>query len=277
MTQIVEQIKQTARLRWNGVYSFKAKIKIHFTHGSYTIKTIDTQPELIEALRLRHEVFHREYRNLETSGLDLDQFDQLFDHLIIRDNETHKIIGTYRLSLLKSSRTSYTATEFDLTDVLDSGETFLELGRACINKEYRKGSVVLLLWRGIAEYMNHSGATALIGCSSIKVSSTRDAALIYKFLEEQGYVEEEISSFPKATYAMRDFDIWYMYFRNALTYYQANEAKEMIPSLMNSYLRMGAKVICEPAYDEDFRCIDLLTILKKEDLSNSLARRFRIE
>lgn len=277
MNPIVDQIKQTARLRWNGVYSFKAKVKIHLEFGPYTIKTIDHQAELIECLKLRHEIFNKEFRNIVTTGLDLDQYDQLFDHLIIRQNQTQKIIGTYRLGLLKSLRTSYTAQEFDLNDVLQTNDTYLELGRACIQKDYRKGSVVLMLWRGIAEYMNKSGATALIGCSSVKITSTRDAALIFKYLEEQGHVEEELHSFPKATYTMRDFDIWYMYFRNALTYYQIDEAREMVPSLLNSYFKMGAKVICEPAYDEDFHCIDLLTVLHKEDLSESLARRFRIE
>jgi putative hemolysin len=125
--------------------------------------------------------------------------------------------------------------------------------------------------------MNQSGATALIGCSSVKINNTRDSALVYKHLEELGHVEEELTSFPRGSYAMRDFDIWYMYFKNTLTYYQAKEAEELIPSLLNSYLKMGARIICEPAYDEEFRCIDLLTVLRKEDLSKSLARRFRLE
>lgn len=226
---------------------------------------------------MRHEIFNQEFRNIEGTGLDVDKYDHSFDHLIILHKETQKIIGTYRLGLISSVNNSYTAQEFEIKDLIKSNDLFLELGRACIHKDYRKGSIVLLLWRGIADYMNKSGANTLFGCSSIKISRTRDAALVYKFLQEQGYATSEFFSYPKSSYVMKDFDIWYMYFGKALSYYQVNEAKELVPSLLKSYLKLGAKIICEPAYDEEFHCVDLLTVLKKEDLSNLLTKKFSVE
>jgi putative hemolysin len=55
--------------------------------------------EVKEAQRLRYKVFAEEMgANLKpsTEGLDVDIFDSFCDHLIVRDNETLKVIGTYR-------------------------------------------------------------------------------------------------------------------------------------------------------------------------------------
>jgi putative hemolysin len=57
------------------------------------------QDEVKEAQRLRYKVFAEEMgANLKPSkeGLDVDIFDSFCDHLIVRDNETLKVIGTYR-------------------------------------------------------------------------------------------------------------------------------------------------------------------------------------
>jgi putative hemolysin len=40
------------------------------------------------------------------------------------------------------------------------------------------------------------------------------------------------------------------------------------------YLKAGAKVASYPAYDEEFRCIDFVTILNRVDLNQKLVRKF---
>lgn len=231
---------------------------------------------MIESFRLRHQVFNQEFLENDKPGLDFDKFDYYFDHLIIVHKESKKIIGTYRLNSSSYSKESYTATEFDLTFMKNRNLTMLELGRACIQKEYRKGSVISLLWRGIAEYMNLCEAQILFGCSSLKISNARDAALVYKYLLEQNSVEQNSRCAPIGKFVMKDFDAWFSYFQKELTENQRLEAEGLIPSLLKSYLKLGAKVASEPAYDEEFECVDLLTVLRKEDLANSLAVRFQI-
>jgi putative hemolysin len=54
------------------------------------------------------------------------------------------------------------------------------------------------------------------------------------------------------------------------------EAEKLIPSLVKMYLKMGAKIVCHPAYDKEFKCIDLLTVLKTQELEASLAKRFQV-
>lgn len=276
MMALVDQVKLKTQLRWNRVHKFKAKVDMSIEVGPYQVKTAQTAEELMESFRLRHQVFHNEFRGVPGDGLDFDRFDYHFDHLIIVHKASGKVIGTYRLNCSMFSQESYTAQEFDLSALASHPGPWLELGRACIHREFRKGSVISLLWRGIAEYMNLSGSTLLFGCSSLKINNAREAALVSKFLDTTGHGSQEFHCRPTTKFTMADLEAWKQYFSGELNERQESEANDLIPSLLKSYLKLGAKVAGDPAFDEEFDCIDILTILKRSDLSNLLAEKFRI-
>jgi putative hemolysin len=276
MMTLVGQLKESTQLRWNRVHLFKPKIRMQIVMGPYLIKTAESKAELIDSFKLRHQVFHQEFRGHTGTGLDFDRFDYYFDHLIIVHIETQKIIGTYRLNCSKFSDESYTALEFDLGYLRRRQGPILELGRACIQSDYRKGSIISLLWRGIAEYMRLSGANLLFGCSSVKINSAHDAALVYKHLCDQNLVDTNYSARPTKKFKMENFESWLNYFREGWSDEQTQTAEKLLPPLLKSYLKLGSKVVSEPAFDEEFDCIDLLTVLKVEDLSNSLAQKFQV-
>ncbi len=230
----VDHIKQASQLRWNRVHKFQAKIILFMELGPYILKTAETSKELIESFKLRHEVFNKEFRNIEGNGLDFDKYDYYFDHLIIIHKESQNVIGTYRLNCTAFSSESYTALEFNLEKLMRANGSKLELGRACIHKDYRKGSVISFLWRGIAEYMNRCGADLLYGCSSLKINNAREAALVYKYLLDRQLINNEFSCQPTKKYTMTDFDAWYSFFSKGLSERQCAEAEELIPSLLKS-------------------------------------------
>jgi len=275
--QIINQIKTTYRLQTNGIFSFSPKIYFRFEVGPYTVKTAKTYKELIACFRLRDEVFNQEFRSIYDQKYDFDEFDSQCDHIIIIHNPTDKIVGTYRLNSSLYSKDFYTAQEFDLSILELSKDPILELGRACIQKEHRRGSVITLLWKGIAEYMNISKSKVLIGCSSIKISSARDAALIYYYLGQKGQIETKYSSKPQPLYQMPSFSSWLDFFDQCYAENYELEAESLIPSLLKSYLRLGAKVVGEPAYDQDFDCVDYLTILHRDQFSKSAEKKYGIE
>lgn len=277
MLQYVEELRTKTKLRFRRVHLFEPKFEFCLEVGPYRVRTAKSPEDLIESFKLRHEVFHREFRGVQKPGLDFDKFDYFFDHLIIELRETEKIIGTYRLNLLQFQKRSYTALEFDLNPLLKIKGPYLELGRACIEKNFRKGATLSLLWRGIAEYMKVSGANILFGCSSLKLSEGRDAALVHSWLEQQGSVSSEVFCPTRKDYFMPDFAPWKRRFSLGLNEFQRSEAEQMIPSLLSSYLKMGAKICGDPAFDKAFNCIDLLTYLRKEDLVQAAASRFRLE
>ncbi len=276
MLAFVEQLKTSTQLRWNKVHKFQSKIQMKLEMGPYIIKTAETSEELIESFRLRHQVFKNEFCGTSGEGLDFDRFDFFFDHLLIQLKESQKIIGTYRLNCSTFSKESYTELEFQLDSLFKAPGPHLELGRACIAAEYRKGSVITLLWRGIAEYMKLSQSELLFGCSSLKINNPREAALVMKYLFDQGHITTEFLANPTKSYRMEDLDLWYTFFNKGLTLSQVSEAEALIPSLLKSYIKMGAKIAPEPAFDKDFDCIDILTILKKENLANSLVQKFQV-
>ncbi len=276
MVSVIESAIQKSQVYFTRLSKWKNKIDLQIDCGPYQLKMATTTAEVIECFRLRHEVFCKEMAGRSTkSGLDYDQFDTICDHLIIVHQPTKKIVGTYRINFSKTSTKFYTETEFKISDWLDQlDESFIELGRACIQSEHRRGVVISLLWRGIAEYMKIVEAPMLLGCSSVKVVDTRSAALVYKYFEVHGALNSEIFS-PHEKYQMKDFLFWMMVFANGLNEQQIIEAEEKIPSLLKSYIKAGAKVCSYPALDLDFSCVDLMTVLRRSDLDQKLAKKYQ--
>jgi putative hemolysin len=277
MTTTLQQWKENFQLRRQKIKKFRPQFQFALDFGSYLLKTADTPEELIQCFRLRHLVFNQEYRQISGQSLDFDRFDSGFDHLMIVYKKTNSVIGTYRLKCSEALGTGYTDLEFNLRNLQYFPGPYLELGRACIEKEHRRGVVISLLWRGIAEYMNLSGAQTLFGCSSLKITTPREAALVYRYLEN----EKGLSSMPMCTptkkYSFSDLDMWLEYFKMPLEDFQVAEAQSLIPPLLNSYLKMGAKILAKPAFDAEFECIDLLTVLNRSDLSALTERKFKVK
>lgn len=228
----------------------------------------------MECCRLRQEVFFGDTAKFSYKRLDVDRFDYRFDHLYIEHIPTQKIIGTYRLRVLDSLKHSYTQQEFKLEGITAHNTNALELGRACILNEFRKGAVIALLWRGIAEYMLASKVDYLFGCSSIYTTSAREIAMIYSYLGEKGAINFEQLALPQTKYELPDFDMWISFYKDNLNDVHRQKAKELVPSLLNSYMRMGAQIASLPALDKSFGCVDFLTLVHKNVLLRGSAQRF---
>lgn len=260
------QIKQNTQVRWNRLARFKPRFQVAFETEAYLVRTAETTADLLSCFKLRHQVFVNEFRDLPGDGLDFDRYDFSFDHLMIIDKGSRELVGTYRLNSHKDLLSSYTAQEFDLSEIVQMNEVTLELGRACIRKDHRKGSSLRLLWRGVSEYMKLCGAEVLVGCSSLKMNQVRDAALVMTYLQRKGSVSGSLSLPVMRSYKLQDFEVWSFYFKSAWTEEHEDEAAEKIPALLRTYLALGARVGWEPAYDPEFDCIDLVTVLRKKDL-----------
>lgn len=258
------------------ISSWKSRVHLQIDCGPYQLRLAQTQAEVIQCFKLRHEVFCREMAGRSTkTKLDYDQYDSICDHLAILHQPTNKIVGTYRINFSQDPDCMYTESEFDIKGWIRKLEDkFIELGRACIQSEHRRGIVITLLWRGIVEYMKAVNAEILFGCSSVKVTDTRSAALVFKYLEVNGHLNDEVFV-PHEKYQMKDFLFWMMVYAKGLSQQQISEAEEKIPSLLKSYIKAGAKVCSYPALDMDFKCIDLMTVLRRSELDQKLAKKFK--
>lgn len=265
------------KLRRNKIYKFQPKVKIHSDKGPFLVKTVSQSDELIEALRLRYQVFHRELLGkTKPTGIDVDEFDFCSDHLAIIEKKTGQLIGTYRLNCSQFSQNFYSSQEFNLRRVLEEPGTKLELGRACIHPQFRKGLVISLLWRGIAEYMAATDSKILFGCASIKTESPRQAALLYHYFRQDARFHPDYWCPPTLKFSMPSLDRWIENLARPLSAEELSEVEAMIPPLARAYLKAGAYLGGEPAYDPDFKCIDFLTILPRENLNKILWRKYGV-
>jgi putative hemolysin len=263
------------KLRQNKIHKFSPKVEILNDKGPFILKTVSTPEELTEALRLRYQVFHREMigKN-KPNGLDVDEYDFDCDHLIIKDKKSDRIVGTYRLNCSLFSQNFYSHQEFNLRRILEQPGTKLELGRACIHKDFRRGIVISMLWRGIAQYMLATQCSLLFGCASVKTESPRQAALLYHYFLRDERFEESFLAPPSMKFTMPNLDLWITNLDRPFSADEITEAEGLIPSLCKSYLNAGAFLGGEPAYDPEFKCIDFLTILPRENLNKALWKKY---
>ena len=117
--------------------------------------------EIMSALKLRHRIFIRknrlEKRNLDQNEeFDWDQYERKAQHLILIDKARlvagrhDYVVGTCRMitgDLKVGPQQFYSNSEFILDNLLCSSKHFLEVGRACIDTEYRAGEALFLLWK----------------------------------------------------------------------------------------------------------------------------------
>jgi putative hemolysin len=225
------------------------------------------EPAEIEAAqRLRYEVFADEMgATLHTSapGLDIDYFDEFCDHLVVREDTTGEIVGTYRM--LPPDRAAeagklYSETEFDLSALAPLRSALVETGRSCVHADHRNGAVVSLVWAGIGRYMLLSGHRWLAGCASVPLADGGSfAAGVWNVVHAKHYAPEE--------YRVRPLIAWDPGAVEA-------PARPVVPPLVKGYLRLGAWVCGPPALDADFGVADLFVLLDLHRVDERYLRFF---
>lgn len=245
------------------------KYKPHFSMSiereRFIIKTAENEAELKCALMLRHDVFYKELMGkTKLSGLDKDKFDYKCDHLIIIEKKSGMVIGTYRMISSLFSKNFYSATEFNIKPLLKLPGEKLEIGRACVHKDYRTGSTIALLWRGISEYMKLTNTQYLFGCSSIMTTDKKEIAGISKyFMDDPRNLILTVAINPRLKYRVK-------YLKDIAD----ADVSSLIPPLVKSYMKMGAVVCCNPAMDRKFRCVDYLTLFSTVASSEKTKKRY---
>jgi putative hemolysin len=123
----------------------------------FHVSLAQTMTDLTECQRLRYLVFNREMgeglADSDRSGLDRDRFDWVCDHLMVRDITSGRLVGTYRMQTgyrAKGNLGYYSEQLFDFSPFEPLRGEILELGRACVHRDYRNTTALSMLWRGIA-------------------------------------------------------------------------------------------------------------------------------
>lgn len=272
MLQFIQQIQQELKFRHLDMVAYEPRVEFQMDQGNYLLKTATTTQELKSAFKLRYDVFYNNDKK-DVHKLDIDVYDSVCDHLIIVDKKTEAVVGTYRMNNSSSLQDFYSQSEFDLKSFALPYSNFVELGRACIDTQHRTGVVISLLWKGIYFYMRHVKASLLFGCSSIKNITPKQAALVTKYFEQTGSLNCKYKIKPHLSFKVPFFDEYFSSMPEKLSEEQMKAAEGLIPSLLKTYLKVGAEILGEPAYDADMHCMDFLTCLKVENLAQRYEKR----
>ena len=276
MLSLIIDLQEHMKFRNFDMHKFEPKVSFVIEFENYLLKTAETKQELKSAFSLRHQVFFESEKMADGTLYDIDEFDKICDHLIIVHKKTHEVVGTYRMNNSKLVKNFYSSTEFSLQKIVYSGNNCVELGRACIAENHRNGIVISLLWRGIYTYMKNRNADIVFGCSSIKNINSRQAALILKYFETMDLVDTVFKTYPLHAFKVPLIEEYQDDDKRELTADELTEVKFLFPSLLKSYLKFGAKVTGEPAWDSAMNCVDFLTVMRVENLSSQLERKFKI-
>jgi putative hemolysin len=238
--------------------------------GSISVSWARHQDEVREAQRLRYAVFAGEMGARLTTPLadhDIDLFDDFCEHLLVRDDATGHVIGTYRaLTPAQARRVGglYSETEFDLTRLRSLRPRMVELGRSCVHADHRQGGVILALWGALAAFMARNQLDTMVGCASIPmlhngVVSGDAAASIWRQLSQSHLAPIEEQVRPRLPLPVHSLD---------------DTLDVDPPALIKGYLRLGAKVLGAPAWDPDFNTADLPMLMHLADMPARYRKHF---
>lgn len=236
---------------------------------------LSTDPMLIEAAqRLRYDVFSSEPGfALTGQHVDVDRFDEHCDHLVVREDNSGELVGCYRMLSPTGAVAAgglYSATEFDIRALDPLRPSLVEMGRAVVRKDHRNGAVVLLMWAGILAYLDRCGYDYVTGCVSVPVAGDGEPPGtqirgVRDFVLRRHVAPPRYRVHPHRPVIIdgRPLDDI------------PAPARPVIPPLMRGYLRLGAQICGEPAYDADFGVGDFPALLDKRHADTRYLRRLR--
>jgi len=234
----------------------------------YSILVASTAEEIQQAQRLRHLVFAEELGAVLHStvpGLDVDEFDEHCDHLVVREERTGTTVGTYRMLppyRASSAGRLYSDTEFDLTALAPLRGSVVETGRSCVHPDHRSGAVINLMWTGIARYLHLTGHRWLAGCASVPVAPGAPES-VWEVVRTKHIAPPRLRVAP-----------WRAYPLGPAPTTDRDKLLAAMPPLLRGYLRLGAWVGGEPAHDADFNVADFFVLLSLDRVDPRYLKHF---
>ena len=290
MANFYQNIKKYINIKYN---KQTLSIKLRFSKEPQNVDLVarlaKTKQEIKAAQQLRYRVFYRELSanpNLITrfTRKDKDTFDKICKHMLVIDNSNKKkgvlligkkrenVVGTYRLLPQREAEINggfYSQDEYDIAPLLKKhpNKKFLELGRSCVFKTYRKKSTIEFLWQGVWSYILDNNFDVMIGCASFQAHDPSEIAMPLSFLYHNSLAPE--------IWRVRANESRYVSM-NLLEKDKINnkEALKMMPPLLKGYLRLGAYIGDGAVIDKQFGTIDVFVVMPRNNIEKKFVDKF---
>lgn len=255
--------------------------KVYGAIGNLQVQLAQTRSDILQAQRLRYEVFYEERKAVPSvmagmRRLDQDPYDAICDHLLVVDTSAPtgeawahrrrpRVVGTYRVlrqEMAQRRNGFYTQSEYDIAPLIAAKSPryrFMELGRSCVQKPYRTKRSVELLWHGLWTYIREHKVDVMIGCASFEGTDPKAHAMALSFLHHHALASPEWRCrahsnlhVPMDIIAKDKIDV--------------KLAMKALPPLIKGYLRLGAMVGDGAVIDRQFNTTDVLIVLPVEKI-----------
>ncbi|OYX41823.1 MAG: ornithine-acyl-ACP acyltransferase [Rhodobacterales bacterium 32-67-9] len=239
----------------------------------FQVRLAATEAEFLAAQRLRYRVFVEELGGdgplVDHAGrFERDDFDPVNDHLILIDTTRDAasfdhVVGVYRL--LRSDQAArfgrfYCDGEYDLGPLRASGRRLLELGRSCVDADYRGGSAMFLLWNALADYVLEHGIEVLFGVASFHGTDIEALKVPLSWLHHHHLAPEAL----RVRALSSHFQCMDLIADAAL---DRRAAMTAMPALIKAYLRLGGFVGEGAFVDRDFNTTDVCLLMDTAAMS----------
>jgi L-ornithine Nalpha-acyltransferase len=246
--------------------------------GNLGVRIATTADEIDAVQALRYRVFYDEM-GAEPDAVsranrrDVDAFDTVADHLLVVDHALGSgpegVVGTYRLiqqSAAERVGQFYSADEYDISPMVNFHGRVLELGRSCVDPGYRSGSVMQLLWRGVAAYVFRHQIDLMFGCASLPGTDPDRLAAELTYLYHNHLAPPGLRprAVPNRYVEMRRLDPEQLDPR----------VVTQLPPLIKGYLRLGGFVGDGAVIDRQFNTIDVAVVVKTDLVTDKYYRHY---
>jgi putative hemolysin len=247
--------------------------------GNLMARLAETPSEIDAAQALRYRVFYEEMHARPSMAAraakhDADAFDDACDHLLVIDRSRPDlpcgVVGTYRLmrrSAAERHGAFYSAAEYDIDPLLALPGEVLELGRSCVDADYRNRPTMNLLWNAIAAYVSYHEVPVMFGCASLPGADAAAQALPLSYLHHFHMAPDELC--PRAV-ADRYVPMGFM----PKDEIDMRAALAALPPLIKGYLRLGGFIGDGAVVDQQFNTTDVCIVVKTDLVTDKYARHY---
>lgn len=247
--------------------------------GTLEVRLARSAAEIDAAQALRYRVFYEEMAAKPTPEMaarkrDFDEFDAIADHLLVLDHKLgdgpKAVIGTYRLIRRAAAARLgrfYSAAEYDIASILANPGEILELGRSCVDAQYRTRPSMQLLWRGIAAYVFQHKIEIMFGCASLPGTDPQAQAAPLSYLYHHHLAPPQLR--PRAL-ASRYVDMAILPAAEINT----RAALNALPPLIKGYLRLGGFIGDGAVIDHQFNTIDVCIVVKTDLVTDKYFKHY---
>jgi putative hemolysin len=259
--------------------------------GSLEVRLATSAADIDNAQELRYKTFYEEMGakatpEMATIRRDFDKLDVHCDHLLLVDHDRkHKnqVIGTYRLIRRDAAAKCggfYSSSEYDVSRLVAYPGEILELGRSCIDSEYRTGPVMQLLWRGLSHYIARHNVALMFGCASLPGTDPLALKIPLSYLYHHHLAPPALrtKALPERYVDMKllpreAFDPTTAFEELKL---DPRSGSNSLPPLIKGYIRVGGFVGDGAVVDYQFNTTDICIIVKTDLMTRRYQRHYNL-